>query len=162
MDRRLLPLGIVVEWSASILMVLSTPSDVHPSIRAFLVEHSIAWVFTLAALVPFTNATLAKNLSGPLQTALACLIAELVSTCLMWMVIPSDLSHLDQVSQEWFGGFWDYFLRRLLLWRILAAIALVVKEQIKGLAYEAWQGKVETNAVWLEVVHAGGSPAVRK
>jgi len=37
-----------------------------------------------------------------------------------------------------------------------------IKEQIKGLPYEAWQGTVDTNAVWVEVVRPGGSPAVRK
>jgi Carboxypeptidase regulatory-like domain len=35
-------------------------------------------------------------------------------------------------------------------------------EQIKGLPYEAWQGAVDTNAVWVEVVRPGNSPAVRK
>lgn len=36
------------------------------------------------------------------------------------------------------------------------------EEQIKGLPYEAWQGEVDTNTVWIEVVRAGGSATVKK
>jgi hypothetical protein len=128
MNRPVLVLGLVVELMASFLMRASAPSDSYPSIRNFLVQHAIIWAFTLAAAVALANATLAKKLPGSVQAALACLIAELVSTCLMWLVIPSDFSHLDQVCREWFGfsGFWNYFLRRLLGWLILAAIALLV------------------------------------
>ena len=35
-------------------------------------------------------------------------------------------------------------------------------EQIKGLPYEAWQGKVDTNSVWINVVRAGSSTTVKK
>jgi hypothetical protein len=35
-------------------------------------------------------------------------------------------------------------------------------EQIKGLPYEAWQGEVDTNTVWIEVLRAGGSATIKK
>ncbi len=35
-------------------------------------------------------------------------------------------------------------------------------EQIKGLGIEAWQGEVDTNTVWINVLRAGGSAAVMK
>ena len=36
------------------------------------------------------------------------------------------------------------------------------EEQIRGLPYEAWQGEVDTNTVWIEVVRAGSSATVKK
>jgi hypothetical protein len=36
------------------------------------------------------------------------------------------------------------------------------EDQIKGLPYEAWQGEVDTNTVWIEVVRAGRSATVKK
>jgi len=36
------------------------------------------------------------------------------------------------------------------------------KEQVKGMPYEAWQGSVNTNTVWVEVVRDGNSPTVKK
>lgn len=36
------------------------------------------------------------------------------------------------------------------------------EEQIKGLPYEAWQGVVFTNSVWIEVLRAGSSATVKK
>jgi hypothetical protein len=36
------------------------------------------------------------------------------------------------------------------------------EEQIKGLPYEAWQGVVFTNSVWIEVLRAGSSATVNK
>jgi hypothetical protein len=36
------------------------------------------------------------------------------------------------------------------------------KEQIKRLPYEAWQGAVDTNTIWIEVVRAGSSATVKK
>jgi len=36
------------------------------------------------------------------------------------------------------------------------------EEQIKGLPYEAWQGLVFTNTVWIEVLRAGSSATVKK
>jgi hypothetical protein len=36
------------------------------------------------------------------------------------------------------------------------------KEQIKGLPYEAWQGEVDTNTVWIEVLRAASSGTVKK
>jgi hypothetical protein len=36
------------------------------------------------------------------------------------------------------------------------------QEQINALAYEAWQGEVDTNAVWIEVLRAGSSGTVKK
>jgi hypothetical protein len=36
------------------------------------------------------------------------------------------------------------------------------EEQIKGLPYEAWQGEVNTNTVWIEVLRARSSATVKK
>lgn len=36
------------------------------------------------------------------------------------------------------------------------------EEQIKGLPYGAWQGAVETNTVWIEVLPAGSAARVKK
>jgi hypothetical protein len=36
------------------------------------------------------------------------------------------------------------------------------EEQIKGLPYEAWQGEVDTNTVWIEIIRAGNSATVKK
>jgi hypothetical protein len=36
------------------------------------------------------------------------------------------------------------------------------EQQIKGLPYEAWQGEVDTNTTWVEVVRAGSSGATKK
>ena len=36
------------------------------------------------------------------------------------------------------------------------------EEQIKGLPYEAWQGVVFTNSVWIEVLRAGSSATLKK
>jgi hypothetical protein len=35
-------------------------------------------------------------------------------------------------------------------------------EQIKGLPFEAWQGEVDTNYVWINVMRAGSSTTARK
>jgi len=35
-------------------------------------------------------------------------------------------------------------------------------EQVKRLPYEAWQGQVDTNTIWIEVVRAGSSAAGKK
>ena len=128
MNRSVLGLGLVVELMASYLLLGSAPFDSHGSIRVFLIEHAIIWAFTLLVIVALAQATTGKKLPGPFQAALACLIAELISTSVMWLVIPSDFSHLDQVGRQWFGfgGFWNYFLRRTLGWFIFAAIALLV------------------------------------
>ena len=36
------------------------------------------------------------------------------------------------------------------------------KEQVQALPYDAWQGEVDTNTVWIEVVRGGNSSAVKK
>jgi len=36
------------------------------------------------------------------------------------------------------------------------------EEQAKRLPYKAWQGQVDTNTIWIEVVRAGSSGAVKK
>jgi hypothetical protein len=62
MDRRVLALGVTVEILASLLAVLLTPSDIHPTIRAFLIEHALLWAFTFAALIRPAIATLGNQL----------------------------------------------------------------------------------------------------
>ncbi len=126
MNRRVLALGIAVELSTSALTVLSTPTDIHPNIRTFAIEHALIWAFALAILTKLAIVTLGDKLSNAPRTAITCFIAELVSTCCAWFIIPSDLSHIDEVCREWFGGFGNYFLRRFITWCVMAALALLV------------------------------------
>jgi hypothetical protein len=132
MNRPVLALGITVELLASAPTVLSAPTDVHPSIRTFLLEHALIWAFVFAILIKLAIATPQGRFSSPLQTALACLLAELVSTCCAWFIIPSDLSHINEVCREWFGGFENYFLRRFTIWCVMAALALLVYRFMLG------------------------------
>jgi len=126
MNRRVLALGVSVELLASAFTVLSTPSDIHPSVRTFVIEHALIWAFVFAILIKLATATFRGKLASPLQTAITCIVAESVSTCCAWFIIPSDLSHIDEVNQIWFGGFGDYFLRRFIIWCGMAALALLV------------------------------------
>jgi hypothetical protein len=51
-----------------------------------------------------------------------------------------------------------------LLWSPCADLAPVPdnEEQIKGLPYQAWQGEVDTNTVWIEVARPGSSAPDKK
>jgi hypothetical protein len=134
MNRRVLALGIAVELSASALTVTSAPFDIDPSIRTFAIEHALIWAFVFAILIKLAIATFRGRLSSPLQTAITCLVAELVSTGCTWFIIPSDLSHIDEVCRIWFGGFGNYFFRRFIIWCVMAALALLVYRFTPGLS----------------------------
>src|SRR5712692_4692036 len=126
MNRYVLALGIAVELLASAFTVTSAPTDVHPSIRTFVIEHALIWSFVFAILIKLAIETFRAKPSSPLQTGITCLVAELVSTCITWFIIPSDLSHIDEVCRIWFGGFGDYFFRRFIIWCVMATFALLV------------------------------------
>ena len=124
-NRLLLGLGIAVELLASALTVLSAPFDLYPvSVRTFLIEHAVLWTLVFGVLN--LSASRIFRLSSQIQTAVSCLIAELVATCCAWFVLPGDISHISEVNQIWFGESGDYFLRRLIIWFLAAILALVV------------------------------------
>ena len=115
MNRRVFALGLAVEVLASVFSVAALAPFRYPvTIGYLVVEHVLLWGITFGLLIKPLARTLESRLSNGQQTAVTCVFAELVSTSVMWFVIPS------------FDGFWDYIFECSFAWFVLGAIAALV------------------------------------
>src|SRR5882762_928529 len=124
MNRRVLKFAVAVELMTSYCLYSGAPTDGvrvwYPSVWAYVGEHGLVWATVLAALFYVGVWAFKEKMRSDMLTALAAIVAELVSTGYVWFVIPIE----GDTSRAWYTGrFIDYFKARSITWCVLAVFA---------------------------------------